>query len=231
MKTRNLFIFLCLFLLFLANIKTVNASTSNFSKNHIIPVQNKVDISENYPVVDEIESKILGQSYQKEDIYKRLGRLEVKVFGSVSQKTLSDRVDDLSKIVSGSNNNYNEDDDNYSAPASSSSFSSDNDSYSSPSGDDSLNNLLNQLEKQLLNQVFPNDATEVRVARLEKFIFNEDSSDYSMNERMERLATVIKAQPTNEIYKDAGLLNSNQLAGSGLGLATIILMIVAGLLL
>ena len=179
-----------------------------------------------------METKVLGQSYKKEDIYKRLGRLETKIFGSVSKKTLSDRVDDLSKIVTGSNNNSEEDD--YSSPRSSS-FSSDNESYSesySPSSDDeSLNNLLNQMEKQLLNQVYPNDTRETRVARLERYLFNNSSDEYSMNERMERLATVIKAQPSNEIYQNAGLLNNNQLAGNGIGLAAIILMIMAGLLL
>ncbi|HBG49044.1 MAG TPA: hypothetical protein DDW90_05995 [Cyanobacteria bacterium UBA9971] len=234
MKTRFLFVFLCIFLLFLADIKTVNASTSKVFESHVIPVQNKVDISEDYPIVDQIETKVLGQSYQKEDIYKRLGRIEIRVFGSVSQKTLSDRVDDLSKIIIGSNNNSDEDY-NYSAPAFSSSFSSDNDSYSesysSPSDDESLNNLLNQMEKKLLNQVFPNDTRETRVARLERYLFNNSSDEYSMNERLERLATVIKAQPSNEIVQDMNLLNNNKLAGNGIGLATIILMIVAGLLL
>ena len=52
-----------------------------------------------------------------------------------------------------------------------------------------------------------------------------------MDERIERLATVIKARPSNEIYKDANLLKNSQLASTGLSLATIILMIVAGLLL
>jgi len=230
MKTRFLFVFLCIFLLFLINIDTAKASTSKVFESHIIPVENKVDISEDYPVVDQIESKVLGQSYQKEDIYKRLGRLETRVFGAVSQKTLSDRVDDLSKIVSGSNNN-SDDDYSYSSPSSSSDNDSYSESYSAPSDDESLNNLLNQLEKQLLNQVYPNDTRETRVARLERYLFNNSSDEYSMNERMERLATVIKAQPSNEIYQNAGLLNNNQLAGNGIGLAAIILMIMAGLLL
>jgi len=230
MKTRFLFVFLCIFLLFLINIDTAKASTSKVFESHIIPVENKVDISEDYPVVDQIESKVLGQSYQKEDIYKRLGRLETRVFGAVSQKTLSDRVDDLSKIVSGSNNN-SDDDYSYSSPSSSSDNDSYSESYSAPSDDESLNNLLNQLEKQLLNQVYPNDTRETRVARLERYLFNNSSDNYSMNERLERLATVIKAQPTNEIAQDIDLLNNGKLANNGIGLAAIILMIVAGLLL
>lgn len=235
MATKNLFILLCISLMFLSNIKSCEAIASKTTGSHIIPIQNKSDISEVYPVVDEIESRVFGQKYLKEDIYKRLDRLDAKVFGSVSQKTLSDRVENLSTAVMGTNNNSDEDDSSTRTSSSSGSFSSDSENYSenssSTSEDESLNNLLNQLEKKLLNQVYPNDETETRVARLERFLFNDSSSGYSMNERMERIATVVKAQPTNEIYQDAGLLNSNKLANNGLGLATIILMIVAGLLL
>jgi len=226
MKIKYQSVFLCILFLFLININTVGATTSP-----IVLVQNKVDISEDYPVVDEIELRILGNSYRKEDIYNRLGRLETKVFGSVSNKNLSDRVDALSRAVIGANNNT-EEDDNYSYHSTPESSYSESYSESSPSsGDASLNNLLNQLEKQLLNQVYPNDTTETRVSRLERFIFNASSDNYSMNERVERLATVIKAQPTNEIYQDVGILNNSQLAGKGLSLAAIILMIVAGLIL
>ena len=137
----------------------------------------------------------------------------------------------------GDNNNTEESNTyNYSPKPSSYQNNSYDDSYekeAAPSDEDSLNNLLNQLEKKLLNQVYPNDTTEVRVSRLEKFIFNSSSDDYSMNERIERLATVIKAQPSNELYQDMGILNNynTQLAGKGLSLAAIILMIIAGIIL
>ena len=231
MKTKYLFIFLCISLSFLADINTVGASISRGFDSNIIPVQNKSDISEDYPTVDKIELRVLGSSYQQEDIYKRLGRLETKLFGTVSKKSLSDRVDDLSKATIGATNNSVEEDDKSSSPSVSSENNSSSENDSSSSGEESLNNLLNQMEKKLLNQVYPNDTTETRVARLEQYLFKNSSDDYAMDERIKRLATVIKAQPSNEIYKDAGLLNNGQLASTGLSLATIILMIVAGLLL
>ena len=226
MKTKYLFIFLCIFILFLVNANTVKASVLIDFNAAIIPVQNKTDISEDYPTVDKIELRVLGSSYPREDIYNRLGRLETKLFGTVSKKSLSDRVDDLSKATIGANNNSIEEEDN---SASSSKSSSENDSSSS--SEESLNNLLNQMEKKLLNQVYPNDTTDTRVARLEQYLFKNSSDNYTMDERIERLATVIKARPSNEIYKDANLLKNSQLASTGLSLATIILMIVAGLLL
>lgn len=215
MNTKCLFILWCVSLFFGIGIQTAKASTEKFTDPHIILVQNKIDLPEDYPVVTQIETKVLGKNYQEEDIYKRLSRIETALFGAVSQKSLSDRVDDLSKAVIGSNNNF-EDEENYNQ--SSNSFN-----------DDSLKNLLNKLEKQIMNQVYPNDTDEARVSRLEQFIFNQSSDDYPMNERIERLATVIKAQPSSEIKKDIALLNNSQMFSQGLSLAALIIMIIAGL--
>lgn len=49
----------------------------------------------NYPVVDMLEAQLLGQSYKKENIYKRLERLEGKVFGSTQKGDLAQRTDNL----------------------------------------------------------------------------------------------------------------------------------------
>ena len=209
MNTRYLFILLCIPILFLFSIKAAEAI-----KSPLIHVQNKIEALEDYPVVNEMETKILGKSYPNEDISDRLGRLESTLFGTVSEKTLSDRVDDLTRKITGTNNNIEDDD---------------YQSYAPSSNDESLNNFLNQLEKQLMNQVYPNDTTETRVSRLEKFIFNQSSEDYPMNERLERLSTVVKAQPSNEIYKDMAQLNNSQKIGQGVSLIALILMIIAGL--
>ncbi|MCX4275521.1 MAG: hypothetical protein OSJ27_07060, partial [Candidatus Gastranaerophilales bacterium] len=49
----------------------------------------------NYPVVDMLETQLLGQNYKKENIYKRLERLEGKVFGSAQKGDLAQRTDNL----------------------------------------------------------------------------------------------------------------------------------------
>lgn len=225
MKVKYLFIFANFVLFFLFNTKVFALTHDISSKlpiSHIILIQNKSSLSEDYPVITKIETKVLGNNFAGEDIYKRLNRLELSVFGKISQKSLSERVDALNDKVIGSepqNSNSDEDDD-YS-------------SNSAPSDDDdaSLNNLLNQMEQQLMSRTYSNDSTESRVSRLENFIFNQSSADYPMQERIERLSTVIKAQPSDEIYKNMAQLKNDQMLGQGISLVALILMIVAGLIL
>lgn len=53
-----------------------------------------------YPVVTELERKILGKDYIGESVAKRLSRLEMKAFGKTSSSDdLSERVDKLSTVV------------------------------------------------------------------------------------------------------------------------------------
>lgn len=256
------FIFCCIFLLFLTASLSSNAlsdikfkskynnyftaengnkyfSISNIQKNKngIVQVQDKSSEVVEYPVVDMMESKVLGSKYPKEDIYKRLDKLETAVYGRISQKSLSDRVDDLSKSVLG-DNDFNEEDNNVSSSnddkySSHDSYSSSEKVYSDDSEDDSgsgnLNNLLFDLEKKLLNQTYPNESTEERVSRLESFIFNKSSDEYPMDERIDRISSVVKATPSNEIYKDLAQLKNSQMLGQGLSLVALILMIVAGI--
>jgi len=209
-----------LLLCFLFNSKAFAVSHDMLKKSPIILIQNKVNLSEEYPVITKIETKVLGNNFAKEDIYKRLNRLETSVFGKVSKKSLSERVDDLNNQVMGANSDTSDEDDDTSA----SGFSSSNDN-------NSLNTLLEQMEKQLMNQSYPNDSEKERVSRLENFIFNQSSDDYPMQERIDRLATVIKAKPSDEIYNNMAQLQNDQMMGQGLSLAALILMIVAGLIL
>lgn len=58
------------------------------------------DCSE-YPAVSNIERKILGRSFQQEEIYSRLSRLELKVFGATfARDTLCDRLDKIKQATS-----------------------------------------------------------------------------------------------------------------------------------
>jgi len=167
---------------------------------------------EDYPVVREMEIRVLGRDFSQEDIYIRLDRLEKAVFGAVSQQSLSDRVDVLKSAVLGAAQSADSDDLSYA--------SRDN---------ESLKALLAQLESNLFKEVYADDDIENRIARLEKSIFDEVSDDYSEQERIDRIAAVIKAKPTAEINKDMAQLSNYQRAGQGLTLLAIILMIVAGL--
>ncbi len=225
MRLRNLSAFFAIFVLFFITVNTSKAYTEKDFCGGIIPVSS---VAENYTAVGEIEKKIFGNSFPQTDIYKRLDNIETKIFGTISKKNLSDRVDDLRVKIIGENKNSDDEDSSLSSYSDKNSYS---ETYTESSENDSLDNLLNKLEKQLLNQVFPNDSREQRVARLEKYLFNNSSEEYPIEERMERLAAVVKAQPTNDIYQGLSQLGGNQTMENGISLATIILMIIAGLLL
>jgi len=182
-----------------------------------ILVQNKTMFTEDYPLVGAMEKKVFGKTSVQEDIYSRLNKLETAVSGSVSQKSLSDRVEDLNKIILGIKN-YRSD-------------SSDDEENYSYSNEDSLRNLLDELERQLINSNFSGDSTQTRVSRLENYIFNQSSDDFPMQERIDRLASVIKSRPSSEVYKEMTELGKYQNISQGLSILAIIIMIIAGIIL
>jgi hypothetical protein len=211
--------FLLIIMIFFIN--PAFATTNNNCNSHEVPVQN---FTEDYPVVTQMESKLFGQSYAKEDIYNRLNRLETHLFGKTSQGDLSDRVDKLSESVLKDNDNSQ--DKTYTAE------NNDDDESLGPSDEDgSFNELLTDLEQKLLNQTFIGDTQESRIARLERTVFNSSSDGYSKKERIDRIAAVVKAQPSGDLFKDTAQLQKFQTAGQGVALITLILMIIAGIVL
>lgn len=58
-----------------------------------------------YPVIDMMEEKVFNKTYQGENIYKRVERLEKHTYGKISQGELSDRTDKLKASVLAINSN------------------------------------------------------------------------------------------------------------------------------
>ncbi|OGI25906.1 MAG: hypothetical protein A2287_06720 [Candidatus Melainabacteria bacterium RIFOXYA12_FULL_32_12] len=173
-----------------------------------------------YPMVDEIEKQVLNKTFQQEDIYKRLDRLELVIFNQNFNDPLNNRVERLKTTVIGSQNN---------------SISSNNhnqanslDNSTMPIDSESINVVLSQLEKQTFNTVYQNEPVETRIDRLENHVFNQTSPEDDTNSRVERLATVIAAQPANELYKDMSQLRQYQSVGTGLTAAALIMMLIKG---
>lgn len=54
-----------------------------------------------YPIVDKVEKKVLNKTYENEDIYKRLARLEKQLYKKEGSGSLNDRVDKLRMSVLG----------------------------------------------------------------------------------------------------------------------------------
>lgn len=176
---------------------------------------------EQYPIVDEIEKQVLNKTFQQENIYKRLDRLELVIFNKNFNDPLSSRVDRLRDTVIGTQNNSTASN-NYS-PAS----LSDNSAMTMDS--DSTGAVLSQLEKVTFNASYQNEPTEARLDRLEMQIFNQTSPDDEVDSRVERLATVISAQPTNELYKDMSQLRQYQSLGAKMTAAAMVMFLIKGL--
>lgn len=58
-----------------------------------------------YPVIDMMEEKVFNKTYQGENVYKRVERLEKHTYGKISQGELSDRTDKLKASVLAVNSN------------------------------------------------------------------------------------------------------------------------------
>jgi len=195
--------------------------SSNYNKK--LSVQNtknqyNSDPFVKYPVIDEIESKVLNKNYQQEDIYKRLSRLESTIFDREFNEPLNERVERLKETVLGTNKNKT---------ALKSTENYDNSHEINPQ---TINSLLNEMEKQVFNTTYPYDTTDQRLSRLENKIFNDSSPDDSISDRLERLTAVIAAEPSNELYRDMSQLRQYQNITTGLTATAVLLMLLKGLL-
>jgi len=187
----------------------------------LTPPREKANSDIQYPAINAMEEKILSRSFEKEDIYKRVQRLEIIVFKQNFNEPLNDRVDRLKTVILGNNNN------SQGKMVNGGNLSENN---SEPMSPDSVNTLLNGIEKSTFNTTYPSDSVESRLSRLETKIFNQTSPDDSVQDRIERLAAVVNAQPSNEMYKDMSQVRKYQQVGTGITAAAILLLLLRGLL-
>lgn len=173
------------------------------------------DLSVRYAVVDDLEKKVLNYTYPKDNIYRRLSRLETVVFSRPTNASLNERVENLKNAVYGKNK-------------------SDNTQFaqkdSAALNDESINLLLAKMETDTFSQTYPNDSVDTRLSRLEMQLFNSASPEDPVNDRIERLSAVISARPTNELYKDMSAMRQYQDLTTKISAAAILLLLIKGLL-
>ena len=160
----------------------------------------KEDASVDYPIVDKMEEEVFKTTYKNENIYKRLDRLEEKVFNKKSNGSLNDRVNNLLNVikpVKTASRNY----DNYSYNA------DDMNSYYSQSGlapvnDQTLVFQLAVLEQDLLKNNYENDNISNRLSRLENKLFNRTfPTDNDIN-RLQRVMVAYDAKKNSYKYEN-----------------------------
>lgn len=194
------------------------------------------DPTAQYPVVDNLESSLLSQTYKNENIYKRLDRLEQKAYGKILKGSLSERVERLSTLVEPitpqkSYEEYmaNNDDYNYYSPTTNGNpRASAGQTYipeQIPSVSSSADLLA--LEQNILGRTYTTDSTGKRLSRLEKKILNKDFKTEPDELRIERLTTVANAQQSSQVYKESKLM---QHVSTGIQIGGMILMLLAMIL-
>jgi hypothetical protein len=141
-----------------------------------------------YPIVDELERRVLTQTFPKEDLSVRVPRLEARVFGQPQQGDWSNRVDALHDKVLGRGKavpNPNDDPDTMVSNTAPPDFNV------SP---EQVAPVITQMEQQIFRQTYANEPVESRLNRLETKLFAKTAPpDLTPEERVERIVTVAGA--------------------------------------
>ena len=180
-----------------------------------------------YPQIDQLELKLFSKVYDKENIYKRLERLEKKIFGSTQEGDLASRTDKLKgylnidttpKTVYTQENTFQ----NYRNPANTYNNYDEYDSYNSD-----MSIQIAGLENSLFGKTFSQDPVGLRLNRLERKIFQRDFSTDDDILRMQRLQAAASAKKTAKYYD---MNKAQKFTSTGLQIGTLILMILAMIL-
>ena len=145
----------------------------------------------NYPSVDKMEMEKFKTAYKNENIYKRLDRLENKVFGHKSDKSLNERVADLQDHI------FKSKSDNLSA-LTKPDYEYPDYNYYSPQN---YNVDLSKIEKKFFRKTYEKENLSTRLSRIETKLFSKDFAHEDNQTRLERLNSVQKAAKSGTEYK------------------------------
>lgn len=159
----------------------------------------KEDASVDYPIVDKMEEEVFKTTYKNESIYKRLDRLEGKVFNKTSKASLNERVDKLSAVISPMKRTVKMPDYNYDSAYM--------DSYYAQSGltpitDQNVVFQLAVLEQDLLKGNYTNDNISNRLSRLENALFNRTFPTDNDISRLQRVMVAYDAKKNSYKYEN-----------------------------
>ena len=210
----------------------MNERLSSVSKTLGIPLEQneeslpKYEIEDdalaNYPSVDKLEQQYFSKTYKNENIYARLDRLEKKVMGKTSSKSLNERVLDLQERSGVSVKLAKEEDIPYTKANSGYTYSSKDYNYYS-----AADPVIATLEQKLLKNTYENEPVSKRLSRLEYKIFGQNFDDDNDSTRLERIKSVIKASKSGSEYKANKFA---KYAATGIQIGGIILLILAMIL-
>ena len=178
----------------------------------------------NYPQIDALEYQIFASTYEKESIYKRLERLEKKIFGSVQEGNLASRTDRLKayirKDMLAHNNSSIYTQKPYNPVESVESYMNSQNRYENSD----IFIQLSGLETTLFSKTYSQDPVGLRLNRLERKIFQRDFSSDDEYIRLQRLQAAASARQTAKLYEANKV---QKYTSTGIQIGSIILMILA----
>ena len=159
-----------------------------------------------YPVLSEMETRVLGKRFPKEDLSVRVPRLETKVFGGPQAGSWVDRVDKLkasvlgnalppsttvmggdTPLLEGGGNQQTHGEGGLDADTSSGSQDEAAPQYSP----EQMQMALNRIEKELFKATYPQEPISARLDRIEVKVFQQKSPNTRSDaERFQRLLSV-----------------------------------------
>lgn len=210
-----------------ARIKKINEAMGFESYEESIKKAYEIDESEvegiNYPQIDTLEYQMFKTTYGKENIYKRLERLEKKIFGSSQEGNLASRTDRLKAYIKqdvvAKNPSYYEEQPYTTTSDIEEFMNSQNKYYESD-----IYIQLSGLENSLFSKTYSQDPIGLRLNRLERKIFQRDFSSDDEFLRLQRLQAAASAQQTAKLYEANKI---QKYASTGMQIGSIILMILA----
>ncbi len=177
----------------------------------------------NYPQIDKLEYQMFSTTYEKENIYKRLERLEKKIFGSAQDGSLASRTDRLKGYIKedkvAQNPNYYTQQP-YSPTTEIEQYMGSQNKYENSD----IHIQLSGLETVLFSKTYSHDPVGLRLNRLERKIFQRDFSSDDDYLRLQRLQAAANAQQTAKLYEANKI---QKYTSTGLQIGSIILMILA----
>ena len=178
----------------------------------------------NYPQIDVLEYQMFFQTYEKENIYKRIERIEKKIFGSTQDGNLASRTDKLKAYIKQDSvaqnpsyhiqQPYSQTQDIEKYMGSQNKYYDDSDIFIQLAG----------LETTLFSKTYSQDPVGLRLNRLERKIFQRDFSSDDDTLRIQRLQAAANAQQTAKLYEANKI---QKLTSTGMQLGSILLMILA----
>ena len=185
-----------------------------------ITLREEDDVS--YPQIDMLEYQIFNETYTKESIYKRLERLEKKIFGSAQEGNLASRTDKLKayiqKDIISQNTGY------YTKKPYSTTSDVEEYMNSQSRYDSDLFIQIAGLETSMFSKTYSHDPIGLRLNRLERKVFQRDFSSDDDELRLKRLQAAASAQQTAKFYEANKI---QKYASTGIQLGSILLMILA----